>query len=143
MFSYNSTAPDSSSRSWIRLTLQDHSSASYRLEDEEIDAILSDEGSKYLSAAACAEILGARYATASDKTIGKLSISQSGQSERYYALAKTLRRRATLFASPFAGGVSVSQKDSERSDSDRVQPAFSVDEFDYQATDSEPSTAVF
>lgn len=129
-FSYASTNAASSGLSWVRMRLMDTSSTLYKLQDEEIQALLDTFSSKYMAAAAAAEQLGALYAGKSDKTIGKLSISQGGGSERYATLAASLRREANLYASPFAGGISADDKASEESDTDRVKPAFSVGQFE-------------
>lgn len=115
------------------MRLADTSSSNYRLENEEIQAYLDTYGNKYLAAASAAEQVAAYYGGRSDKTIGKLSISQGSGGARYQSLAKSLRREAALFGSVFAGGISRDDKEAERQDSDRVAPAFSVDQFDAPA----------
>lgn len=53
----------------------------------------------------------------------------------YLALSKTLREAAagsnTFLVAPFCGGISQSDKSSRESDTDRVEPAFTVDMQDY------------
>ena len=139
-FSFDASLAASSSLSFVRMRLADTSSSSYKLEDEEITSLLSVYGNKYLAAAAGAEQLGAIHSLKSDKTIGKLSISQGSVADRYLTLAKTLRREAMLFATPFAGGISADQKASEVADSDRVAPAFSVGQFEDTSSIAADST---
>src|SRR5690349_16512533 len=111
------------------MRLMDNSSSNYRLQDEEIQALLDVFGSKYLAAASAADQISAYYAAKSDKTVGKLSISQGSGSKRYQDLAKQLRYESALFAMPYAGGISVADKASEVLDSDRVAPAFNSEQF--------------
>ena len=103
------------------------------LEDEDIDVLLSDHGSKERAAIAAARALGAKYARKSDKTVGRLSISASQISKNYYELAKELERnlsRTVGGTALYAGGISQSDKDSEEDDTDRVAPAFTRGQFD-------------
>lgn len=140
-FSYASTNAASSGISWVRMRLADTSSTNYRLENEEIQAYLDTFGNKYLAAASAAEQVAAYYAGRSDKSVGKLSISQGSGSDRYGVLAKSLRREAALFGSVFAGGISRDDKTAERQDTDRVAPAFTVDQFDAPTYLTDGSTA--
>lgn len=143
-FSYNPDLAGSSGLSFVRMRVMDTSSGSYKLEDEEIDSLLTVYGSnKYLAAAAAADQIGASYAVRTDKTIGKLSIRGGSLSQQYFNLGKRLRYEAQLQATPFAGGISQTQKDSEIQDTDRVKPAFEVEQFDNPGSLEDSSTAVF
>ena len=133
-FSYLSSGPGSSDRSWVRLMVGDNTTTpANELEDEDIDVLLSDHGSKERAAIAAARALGAKYARKSDKTVGRLSISASQISKNYYELAKELERnlsRTVGGTALYAGGISQSDKDSEEDDTDRVAPAFTRGQFD-------------
>ena len=129
-FSYASTNAASSSLSWVRLRLGDTSSGSARFQDEEINAMVSVEGNKYLGAAVLAESAAALYATRVDKTVGRLSISYQQASDHFTRLAIRLRHELNMRAAPYAGGISVADKDAVEADTDRVQPAFSMGQFD-------------
>lgn len=142
-FTYNSSSTTITDLSWIRLRIFDTSSASAKLTDEEIANLVATYSNRYLAAAAAAETIAGKFALYSDKTVGKLSISQGSLGDRYMKLAATLRREAGLRATPFAGGITISDKDSEKQDSDRVDPAFSVDAFDYQADTAADSTSSY
>lgn len=97
-------------------------------------------GNRYLAGAVLAETIAAQYAGRTDKTVGKLSISQGSLSKHYFDLGRQLRYEAGLSATPFAGGISQDQKDSETGDSDRVKPAFEIGQFDNPGTDADEST---
>lgn len=133
-WSYLSSEPGSSDRSWVRLVIGDNTTADEQLQDEELDVLISDQGSKERAAIAAARALGARYARKADKTVGRLSISMSQISQHYFDLAtelgKTLGRLTGGANGMYAGGISESDKDSEIADTDRVAPAFSIGQFD-------------
>ena len=103
------------------------------LEDEDIDVLLSDHGSKERAAIAAARALGAKYARKSDKTVGRFSISASQISKNYFELAKQLEQqlsRTVGGVAMYAGGISIADKDTEKADTDRVAPAFERGQFD-------------
>lgn len=135
MFSYLSTAPGSSDRSWVRLTIGDNSSANVELQDEEIDVLISDQGSKERAAIAAARALGARYARKVDKQVGRLRISTSQAAQAYFNLADKLEGQLAQMAGGaggmYAGGISIADKEAEEADADRVAPAFARGQFDH------------
>ena len=131
-FSYNSSAPESSARSYIRLVISDTSSGSNVLEDEEIDAFLSLEGGRDVAAAYAADAKGAAFAGKVDKTVGKLKISLAQASAHFFELADRLRFKANSRAAPYAGGISESDKTNVEQDTDRVQPAFRIGMTDFE-----------
>ena len=53
-------------------------------------------------------------------------------------LGELKTRHAMRSATPFAGGISLAQKDSVEDDSDRVPPAFERDQFRIAGTDDSP-----
>ena len=125
-FSYNTRAPESSARSYIRLILGDTSSGNTMLQDEEIDAFLSLEGGRDIAASHAADAIGATFARRVDRTIGKLKISMAQASNHYFALGERLRFKAASRAAPYAGGISQSDKRDVEADTDRVTPGISI-----------------
>jgi len=118
-------APGTSSaearRDAVRYFIKDTVSTKQLVLDEEIAFVLAENGNNvYRAAADACRGLAAREAKS--KSVGDLSIS--GMGESYVALAAILDRRADMQATPFAGGVSLSDKDTRVADTDRVQPAF-------------------
>lgn len=142
-FTYLSTAPASSDRSYVRLRLGDTNIASYRLEDAEIDALLGVYGNRLLAAAVLAETLGAANASRTDKKVGSLSITRSQSSKQYSDLSRRLRMEASMYATPYAGGISRADKKAVEADTDRAAPAFGFGQYDNPAIIAEASTAVF
>ena len=118
-------------RDYVRLRIGDTVTADPLLTDEEIAALVTNEGDKHLAAAAAADTLAAQFARKVDKTVGKLSISNSQAFTHFSALAKRLRSEITMTGGLYAGGISVSDKNEDKSDSDRVDPAFFVGQFEY------------
>lgn len=133
MWSYLSSAPGSSDRSWVRLMIGDNTTANEELQDEEIDVLLSDQGSKERAAIAAARALGARYARKVDKQVGRLRISASQTAKHFFELAdqlaQTLAMKAGGAGGMYAGGISILDKQTEAADTDRVSPAFARDQF--------------
>jgi hypothetical protein len=136
-FTYLSTAPASSDRSYVRLRLGDTDIDNHQLDDAEIDALLDTYGNKFLAAAFLAETLGASNASRTDKKVGNLTISHSQTSKHYFDLATRLRYEATSRATVYAGGISVSDKAAVEQDSGRVAPKFSVGQFDNPSSTGE------
>lgn len=130
-WNYLSTAPNSSDRSWIRLRIGDTSSGDQLLQDEEIEAHLTAEGNRYTAAALCAESVGSWFARRVDKTVGRMRIAAQQASERYFDLADRLRVELATRVTPYAGGISVSDKEADEAAGDRVRPGFSVQMFEF------------
>lgn len=103
--------------------------------DEEIAYVLSERGNNvYFAAADVADALGTQLAgMAQEETLGKLSVTYGERSAQYYDRAVELRRKGALGASPYAGGISVADKDAQENNTDRVAPAFRLGRDDYQA----------
>jgi hypothetical protein len=98
------------------------------LQDEEIDAVLEDSSDDpYTAAVTCAEALSGKWSRKATKSVGDLSISYGDLAKSFADLAQRLRRTASLqLAAPYAGGISIDDKESVEDDSDRVVPAFRV-----------------
>lgn len=135
-WSYLSSEPGSSDRSWVRFNVGDNASDAQEMQDEEIDLLLASEGSKERAAIAGARALGARFARRADKQIGRLRIASGRVSDNFFKLAteleKGLSRRAGGSDGIYAGGISISDKESEESDTDRVDPGFERHQFDHE-----------
>lgn len=115
------TATAEGRRDAVRLLIQDTDNAAQLFQDEEISFALAQENNSLYRAAAL--LLDALSKTAQQsRSIGDLSISS--QSGGFSALATRYRMLATRGAMPFAGGISVSDKETRTADTDRVRPAF-------------------
>lgn len=130
-FSYLSSGPGSSDRSWVRLRIGDNSSSNYRLEDEEIDVLLDDYGDKYSAGAAAARSMGADFSRQTTKTVGKLKIAMAEASQHYFDLAEQLDKESQVHAGGgFAGGISISDKETQTDDTDWQGSFFERGQFD-------------
>lgn len=115
------TTSDAGRRDAVRLHLRDTSSGRQLFSDEEVAFFLGISGNNVFKASArgC-DIMSAREAQA--KSIGDLSISGMGINWR--DLAKQYRRDAASVALPYAGGLSIAEKQTASQDTDLVQPNF-------------------
>lgn len=105
----------------MRLLLRDTSTGRQLLQDEEVAFYLTQNSNNlYRAGADAARSLASREAKS--KSVGDLSIA--GLGDNWLLVAADLDRRADVSATPFAGGIAVSDKDSRAADVDRVQGAF-------------------
>lgn len=116
--------PGNSTRDWVRFVVGDTDSTDEQLQDEEIDAALSNEGNKYAAAAVCAEALAGKYSRQSSKKVGPLSIELGEKSNRYFELADRLRKSIGRRVAAWAGGISESEMRTAEKDTDRVDTSF-------------------
>lgn len=97
------------------------------LSDATITALLAIEPNPYLAASIGATSLAGKYAAQVDKQVGDLRLAYSQRAQAWRDLAKALaaanNRSLAVITAPWAGGVSRSDKESYRQDSDIVQPA--------------------
>lgn len=113
------TGSTAARRDAMRLHLRDTSSGRQLLQDEELKYFLDQNGSNIWRAAADAcEVLASREAQA--KSVGDLSLSGMGINWRDQA--KAFRLRANRTALPYAGGLTVTDKETREQDTDRATP---------------------
>ena len=111
----------------VRLEIGDTNTAEQQMADEEIGYVLTDVGDTLYSAARCCDMLAAKYAREADLVGGGLQMRNSQISIAYTKLGATLRDRAALSISPYAGGISQADKLTNQLNTDRVTPAFFTD----------------
>lgn len=130
----------------VRLHTGDNVVGKMILDDAEIAYFLSIEANVYMAAAMAADQLAIRIATAATTADGKGPVSKkkiggtdityataSGRSAKdFEALSKALRNRGRVHQIPFAGGISVSDKEARRQDTDRpTDSGFRRGQFDH------------
>ncbi len=141
----------STSRDKVRFLIGDtsNSSATELLADGEITWLLSEESSDvYRTAVAAAEAVAAKFSRLADTSVGDTSVSASQKAEAYRKLAADLRTKALErgTAAPFAGGISISDRDTREADTDRPAMAFDrlrPEQTDPADTSRYPSPAYF
>lgn len=112
----------------VRLLIGDTDVTDALLQDEEIAYLLTQSASNVnvASVRAC-EAVAARFSRLADTQVDDVRVSLSQRAKGYRELAATLRGRIATSVSLFAGGISVSAKESAEEDTDRVPPIFTRD----------------
>lgn len=72
-------------RDWCRFLVRDHDMAAPHFQDEEIDAVLVDEGDKYLAASRLGRALLGRVGGAIEKQVDDLRLKYSDEPETAYS----------------------------------------------------------
>jgi hypothetical protein len=114
--------PSESTLDEVRFLIQDTDPDDKQISDEEIEYLIAENGGALQAAIAAAIVISAQYARAIDKAVGDLRISYSQRSKQYRDLADFLGSDGAPI--PYAGGISVSDKQIDEDDTDRVSPAF-------------------
>lgn len=117
----------------LRVLLQDPAGATEILSTTDYATIISLESNVYRAAAAAARAIAAKYASKVDVKAGPVAVSNSDKYDHYIDLATSFDVRAdagggygsdTTPLAPGLTGVSISEMDSVRADTDRVPSAF-------------------
>lgn len=129
--------PASSDLDWVRFRIGDVDPRDWLMGNDEITAILAEQTNRWLAAAECAEHIAARLSREADTSIngpGAQNRSLSQRAAAYERLAKRLRQRAGFQAVPYAGGISIDDKDTEVADTDRPADVFTADQWNNTST---------
>ena len=112
--------PAANPKDAVRFYLGDTDPDDPQLQDEEILFLVQKfAGNVYLAAADAARGLAGKYSRRADKAVGDLRLSFSQQAQHYWELAKRLQTEAGKRAVPYAGGISKSDKKTQK----RIQTA--------------------
>lgn len=135
--------PSANDRDWIRFRIGDTISVDPQLTDAEIASLLTDTGNKTRAALDAAKRLKAKYARLVDTSVGdSRSESLSQRRDAYSELVKDLERELATSGSvgAIATGISLSRRNTVRTDTDRIPPIAERDEFSIDAdeNDSDP-----
>lgn len=111
-----------------------------RVTDEEIAGMLSLAADNvYEAGAMIADSLAGKYASSQSLKIDGFSTDYSDKADQYRELAKRLRATGKTapgsLGTPFVGGISISEMDSVREDSDRNPSRFEMDTHTYPGLD--------
>lgn len=124
----------------MRLLIRDVTDSAPLLQDEEIAFLLTTtNGSIFAAAALACETLAARFSQqAADKQVGDLRISFTNKANDYLTLAKQYSDRAgssgLAAVTPYAGGLTYTDKSIDEDDLDIVPPAFKIGQFETPQT---------
>jgi len=124
--------PANSELDAVRLLLGDTDINDQQLSDEELNYFISATSDVYSAAALASRSLASKYARlVESREVGDLKLEFGARYQRYLDLADQLEMQVAVFgASPFLGGNSVSDKETEYSDESKVQPYFARNQFD-------------
>ena len=133
-FTYSGNPAESNLDKVRFLVGQTSTSDDVLLEDEEITWAIGDQPNVTYAAAVCCETLATRYALeATAMSVGQTRITWTDRAKWYREQSNILRRKAMLSGvTPFAGGVSQSDKDTRADDSDRLRAFTKIGGMDYQ-----------
>ena len=131
-FSYND-ADLSTDLNKVRRLINDVNSSSPFFTDEEVGFFIESDSNVFGAASIASRALASKFASGVNKTVGKLKIDLSDKFKHYDALANQLAGMALDKGSPqlFAGALTKTQKETQESNTDRVEPAFFRDMFDF------------
>lgn len=115
----------------VRLLIGDVDSEDPQFADEEIQAFINSTSTDQAAAALALNALAARTAGLVDKWVGDLKLLESQKHRAYAEQAAVLLTGGRMLGIPSAGGIRVSQKESQEADSDLVVPSFRRNQFDY------------
>jgi len=127
--------PADSPKDEVRFLIQDvdDDPDKQEMQDEEIDYLLAAAGNAADAATAAARVLAARYAGKVSKAVGDLRLELSDKTKNYRELATFLAKGGGVAGVaarpvPYAGGISIADKQRQEDDADRVEPGFVVGE---------------
>jgi hypothetical protein len=125
-------APGAEDIAAVRFAIGDIDAAAPLLTDKQIGTVLEEvEGDREWASVACLESLSRRYALQADISTGDTKLTYSKQAENLAERARELRARVVASrGGPFAGGISVSDKEAREENSDRVGGVFRRGQFD-------------
>ena len=131
---YSYTSPSASDKDAVRFAVGDTDSTDWLLSDEEIQYLIDTyglSGAKWRAAKAIAAKF-ARMATSEKDG----DISRNYDRYQYYiGLADKLKSEAAMGGGMYAGGISKDDKEANEDNTDIVQPAFKVNQFDTTGDD--------
>ena len=118
--------PGHSAKDQVRFLIGDTNSRDQLLLDGEIEWLLSQYNNNAMATAirACETIMS-KFTRMADESVGQVKISFSQKSKAYQSMINQLRQRIAIEdMTPYAGGISKSDKRTEDQNTDRVQPDF-------------------
>lgn len=114
--------PSTSEKDAVRFLIQDTNTSKQLFQDSEIYWTLTQEMNIYTAAAALCDVLVAKAGGVKGKKISEFAIQYDPMF--YRTLAGTLRARGAGHQLPYAGGISIADKQAQQGDPDWVAPSF-------------------
>ena len=124
------TGPTTSERDEVRYIVQDTNCDEQLLQDNEIDYELLKNSTVDRAALSAAEKIARFFGRQATVRDAGFSVDYAARAKWYWELVKDLRSQGVGIA-PYVGGISRDDKHSQEADTDRVEPAFTRDQFDH------------
>lgn len=132
-WTYNLTTIATSPMTQVRRLIGDVIATDQQIADEEINFSLTQRSSIYGAAADSCRYIAAQYSRKADVIVqspqgGALKTNYSQQAKSYLAMAAQFENASIGRggALPYAGGISVIDKQNNEADTDRVAPQFNI-----------------
>ncbi len=131
-WSYSVSDLATSAKDQVRRLIGDVVATEQQIADEEIQFALSVRSTIFGAAADCCRFIAAQFSRKVDVVVagagGNLKQNFSSQAKAYMAMAANFDNRSLALggALPYAGGISVNDKQNAEQDTDRVQPGFNI-----------------
>jgi len=128
-------APETSDRDAVRLMINDTSTGPQELSDAEIAWLIASHPDNWFAASAGANLKASKFsASANAKWVGDLKIETSQQAQEFRDLSEKLRLIALRRGvKPAVGGISISQRETDLSDTDWDRPEFVIGQNDFDS----------
>ena len=126
--SYNSALTDN--KDIVRLLTGDTDVNDELLTDGEINYLTGQGGTVWGMAAHAANAIAIKFSRYADEQVGPLSYRFGQRAEQFRVMAVGLKSKAALFVTPTAGGILISEKNTQIDNSDRVRPGVSRGQFE-------------
>lgn len=125
-FSYSGD-PSSSPKDYVRFLIGDTDKDDPILQNEEIQIFLNTYNNGVINASIrCCEQISAKFSRRVNETVGQVKMDFSQAAKAYRDMAMDLRRRLSMEdMTPYAGGISKTDKQNQQLNVDRVKPDFS------------------
>ena len=125
----------------LRLTIGDTDSNAQQFQDTELTYILQTEGTVTAAAIKCCDLLVAKYARYVDQSVGRVKYSYQQLFDHYIKLKEQLEKASLKDGvAIYAGGISKTEKNTQRDDTDRVKSAFRRDIFEVPGAKEDTNT---
>jgi hypothetical protein len=132
-WTYNPASIATSGLTQVRRLIGDVITTDQQIADEEINFALTQRSSIYGTAADCCRYIAAQYSRKADVIVqspqgGALKTNYSQQAKSYLAMAAQFENISVSRggALPYAGGISVTDKQNAEADTDRVAPQYNI-----------------
>lgn len=120
--------PATANKDAVRFLIYDTLQGDPLIQDEEILYALSVRFTVWGAAAQCCRSLAAKFSRDADVAQGSQRVAYSARSRSYMMRAQEYEQRDLIngAATPYAGGISISDKIEQEQNADRKQPEFNL-----------------